>query len=428
MIEKNEINILFIGFNSKDQNDFIQALENDFKDNIYSSCKNIKDAKKFLKKDSIIFLKYEAKTIEGIKLLSKNPIVLFTDKELPIKSLRPFFNFNVIDILTQAPSKKRALSLITKVSINLLFHQNIPFGALEHITKSSIKVKNYEQLQDYIFKYFSYFEEVSIKSFLIKENEHFNYLYGTKDSELESLINLNDLHERYIGSYLENENLIAIPVNKDDTKVTWVCIETKLHAQDVLVDLLFIHLNRIELYRNLKTSVGSLIELSMTDEVTGLFNQRRLTQDLEAEIMLCNEQDLHFSLLFVDIDHFKKVNDSHGHVVGSSMLKQLGEVLTRQVRSTDTVYRYGGDEFIVLMRKTKVETVYSVATRMLNKISQTNFAIDNEKNYNLGVSIGIAEFPKDASTPKEIVEFADKMMYKSKDSGRGKVFHVKEVS
>ena len=193
MIEKNEINILFIGFSSKDQDDFKQALENDFKRNIYSSCKSIKEVSQSLKKDSIIFLKYDAKTIEGIKSLSENPIVLFTDKELPIKSLRPFFNFNVIDIFTKAPSKQRALSLITKVSINLLFHQNIPFGALEHITKSSIKVKNYEQLQDYIFKYFSYFEDVSIKSFFIKENDNFNYLYGSKDSELESLINVNDL-------------------------------------------------------------------------------------------------------------------------------------------------------------------------------------------------------------------------------------------
>jgi diguanylate cyclase (GGDEF)-like protein len=165
----------------------------------------------------------------------------------------------------------------------------------------------------------------------------------------------------------------------------------------------------------------------MTDEVTELVIQRKLNVDLDREVELCLKESINFSLLFVDIDHFKKVNDSFGHVVGSQLLMDLGGLLSDQVRDTDSVYRYGGDEFIVLMRNTKTQTVHSVATRMLNRVKSHVFKINDNKDYSLSVSIGIAEFPKDAKSAKEIIQFADDMMYKSKDSGRGKVFHVKEV-
>ena len=186
----------------------------------------------------------------------------------------------------------------------------------------------------------------------------------------------------------------------------------------------------------LKTSLSILSEsrrreqmrlLSLTDEVTGLFNQRKLIEDLELYIARFEHDKMGFSLLFVDIDYFKNVNDQFGHVVGSQLLIDMSGVLKQQLRSTDLVYRYGGDEFIVLLPRTSVEETKKIALRISESVKTAEFNIDQDKKYRLSLSIGLAQFPQDATSAKSIIDFADKMMYMSKKSGRGKVFHVTEV-
>ncbi len=167
--------------------------------------------------------------------------------------------------------------------------------------------------------------------------------------------------------------------------------------------------------------------LSLTDEVTGLFNQRKLVEDLEYYIARYPHEKEVFSLLFVDIDYFKNVNDQFGHVVGSQLLIDMAAVLKTQLRSSDLVYRYGGDEFIMLLPKSNVEESKKIALRISEAVKGAEFNIDQDKKYRLSLSVGIAEFPSDADSAKSIIEFADKMMYMSKKSGRGKVFHITEV-
>ncbi len=167
--------------------------------------------------------------------------------------------------------------------------------------------------------------------------------------------------------------------------------------------------------------------LALTDEVTGLFNQRKLVEDLELYIARYQHDKLGFSLLFVDIDYFKNVNDQFGHVVGSQLLIDMSSVLKAQLRSSDLVYRYGGDEFIVLLPRTSVGETKNIALRISEAVKTAEFNIDKDKKYRLSLSIGLAEFPTDATNAKSIIDFADKMMYMSKKSGRGKVFHVTEV-
>ena len=186
----------------------------------------------------------------------------------------------------------------------------------------------------------------------------------------------------------------------------------------------------------LKTSLSILSEskrvdqirlLSLTDEVTGLFNLRKLVEDLEHYISRYGHEKQVFSLLFVDIDYFKNVNDQFGHVVGSQILIDMAAILKIQLRSSDLVYRYGGDEFIILLPKSNLEESKRIAVRISEAVKATEFSIDHDKKYRLSLSIGIAEFPSDADSAKSIIEFADKMMYMSKKSGRGKVFHINEV-
>lgn len=186
----------------------------------------------------------------------------------------------------------------------------------------------------------------------------------------------------------------------------------------------------------LKTSLSIMFEskrreeirmLSLTDEVTGLFNQRKLIEDLELYIGRFQHDQIGFSLLFVDIDYFKNVNDQFGHIVGSQLLIDMAAVLKAQLRSSDLVYRYGGDEFIVLLPRTSVEVTKKIALRISESVKDAEFNIDKDKKYRLSLSIGLAQFPNDATNAKAIIDFADKMMYMSKKSGRGKVFHVTEV-
>jgi diguanylate cyclase (GGDEF)-like protein len=167
--------------------------------------------------------------------------------------------------------------------------------------------------------------------------------------------------------------------------------------------------------------------LSLTDEVTGAFNQRKLVEDLEYHVGRYQHEQVGFSLLFIDIDYFKNVNDQFGHVVGSQLLIDMANILRQQLRSTDLIYRYGGDEFIVLLPRTNVEETKKIALRISDAVKVEEFSIGEDQKYRLSLSIGVAQFPTDATSAKSIIEFADKMMYMSKKSGRGKVFHVTEV-
>lgn len=162
--------------------------------------------------------------------------------------------------------------------------------------------------------------------------------------------------------------------------------------------------------------------LALTDEITGLWNQRRLHKDLEEKV----ETKQPFSLLFIDIDFFKSVNDQFGHVHGSQLLIDMAEILRRELRGADMIYRYGGDEFIVLLPKTPLEEGKKIALRLSASVKDNEFTVQ-DRPYKLSLSVGIADFPTDAKTAKDLVDFADKMMYMSKKSGRGKVFHVTEV-
>lgn len=162
--------------------------------------------------------------------------------------------------------------------------------------------------------------------------------------------------------------------------------------------------------------------LALTDEITGLWNQRKLGQDLEEKVA----QQGAFSLLFIDIDFFKNVNDQFGHVHGSQLLIDMAEILRRELRGSDLIYRYGGDEFIVLLPAVDLENAKLTALRLSATIKGHDFSVQ-ERPYKLSLSVGIATFPVDAQSARALIDFADKMMYMSKKSGRGKVFHVNEV-
>lgn len=173
-------------------------------------------------------------------------------------------------------------------------------------------------------------------------------------------------------------------------------------------------------------------ELIFKDDVTSLFNQRKLDLDLEESIRRHEMNQEAFFVFFIDIDKFKQVNDGHGHLVGTALLNQVGLVIKEQFRESDYVYRYGGDEFVVIVRDVDGEQAMSIATRLLESIKSHDFVAyddidDKEHKFQISASIGVAGYPYDANTKIEILSLADRMMYEAKESGRGTVCQAKSI-
>ncbi|MBI2603383.1 MAG: GGDEF domain-containing protein [Deltaproteobacteria bacterium] len=157
------------------------------------------------------------------------------------------------------------------------------------------------------------------------------------------------------------------------------------------------------------------------DELTGLYNYRYLQASLRKEIKRCLRNDSKFALLFIDIDDFKRINDHFGHLVGSSLLKQLGALLLATVRENDSVIRYGGDEFVILLTDTNQDSASLVAQRLRDTVDQFPFPA-NGKQLRISISIGIAIYPYHGLHANELLSQADQAMYQSKRNGKNKVF------
>ena len=168
-------------------------------------------------------------------------------------------------------------------------------------------------------------------------------------------------------------------------------------------------------------AVRRIQELSITDDCTGLYNARHLFTVLSDEVHRSARFGYEFTLLFLDLDHFKRVNDEHGHIVGSKLLAQVGECLRENLRLVDAAFRYGGDEFAILLPQASREAGLRVARRISRMFHHRQWLPDEQFRVDLRASIGIATYPEDAATPQAIVQRADEMMYFVKQAGRDNI-------
>lgn len=160
------------------------------------------------------------------------------------------------------------------------------------------------------------------------------------------------------------------------------------------------------------------------DELTGLFNYRYLDLALERELKRAERYGSSVALLFIDLDLFKGVNDTHGHLIGSRVLGEVGALLRKSVRDVDLVIRYGGDEYTIILVETDAESAAFVAERIRVTIERHNFIADEGYDIHLSACIGYACFPEDTKSKLELLEVADKAMYRGKFSGRNRVFRA----
>jgi len=156
-------------------------------------------------------------------------------------------------------------------------------------------------------------------------------------------------------------------------------------------------------------------ELSITDEVTPLYNFRFIHQIMDRELKLVDRYKSLLSLIFVDLDHFKPINDQHGHLRGSRVLREVGFLLRSAVRETDYPARYGGDEFVVILPQTDREEALKVAAKLRELIEGHTFLQEEGINATLGVSLGVATYPDEARSKEDLIRLADERMYGDKD-------------
>jgi diguanylate cyclase (GGDEF)-like protein len=167
--------------------------------------------------------------------------------------------------------------------------------------------------------------------------------------------------------------------------------------------------------------VQRIHELTITDDCTTLYNARHLNFMLDTEIYRSHRYAFEFSLIFIDLDHFKSVNDTHGHLMGSKLLAEIGQAIKDKCRLIDLAFRYGGDEFVVLLPQTSKENAMGVARRLHKLIREAVWLKESGINARVTASVGVAAYPSDSRTKAELLHLADEAMYLVKNSTRDSV-------
>ena len=169
------------------------------------------------------------------------------------------------------------------------------------------------------------------------------------------------------------------------------------------------------------------MEQAIVDSLTGLNNRREFELRLGVEHARAARYKRALSVLFVDIDHFKQVNDTHGHAAGDAVLKTLADTLRRQLRTNDVAARYGGEEFVVILTEIDGHRAKELAERLRHAVAAMVFCLPQGREIKLTISIGVSCYPDCAGTPLELVNYADRALYAAKSSGRNRVVLYSEM-
>lgn len=167
--------------------------------------------------------------------------------------------------------------------------------------------------------------------------------------------------------------------------------------------------------------VQRIHELTITDDCTSLYNARHMNFMLETEIYRSQRYGFEFALLFIDLDYFKKVNDTYGHLMGSKLLGEIGQMIKVNCRLIDFPFRYGGDEFVVLLPQSSKDNAYVVAKRLHKLIGETTWLKSEGLSVRITASVGVAAYPTDSRVKSDLLHLADEAMYLVKNTTRDAV-------
>lgn len=193
------------------------------------------------------------------------------------------------------------------------------------------------------------------------------------------------------------------------------------------------HILRFELLDEIDREYQHQIRrLLAHDDLTGLLSSRSFFSELRRESARAKQSDLPFCVLMMDIDHFKNVNDSYGHLTGSRTIEEIGMCITNILRSGDAAARFGGEEFAAFLLEAEINQAMVAAERIRKTIERQPFSVIRQGKpagiHHITMSIGVASFPQDSEDPIELVEMADSALYKAKHMGRNLVCAYRDLT
>jgi len=213
---------------------------------------------------------------------------------------------------------------------------------------------------------------------------------------------------------------LEVPISYRNTVIGVLVIEDDRNSRNwedeellmvkTVSDQLSVAISHARLFRQVQTQ-------AMTDALTGLFNHGYFQERLDRETKLADRNNDQVSLILLDLDHLKHINDTHGHRTGDAALCHVASIMKATVREVDVCARYGGEEFVVILPQCDRASAIEVAERLRQSISSRPFGIAEQ----VTASIGVATYPSGAKNKEELIEMADRAMYLAKAAGRNRV-------
>jgi len=259
-------------------------------------------------------------------------------------------------------------------------------------------------------------------------------LYGTWDVlsgqiSIEEVSNQSEsklplwAREQLPKSITQTFDFVLVPVITDDAVIALMRLSRSSKKPFTADELRFLEAvsNQTALALERAKLIAFLENLSITDALTGIANRRHFEWRLSEEIERARRYKYPLSMLMLDLDHFKQVNDSYGHQIGDIVLQQVAQRLRRILRRTDFLARYGGEEFIALAPQTPADRALILAERLRQVIAESPIPVADNLQIHITISIGVAVFPDHAQNESELIGAADAALYKAKQTGRNRV-------
>ena len=234
------------------------------------------------------------------------------------------------------------------------------------------------------------------------------------------------LHELLRAAGLPETPVLVVPLRGEERDAGLVCLLDAPPGEGALAPLAIVAahagvaLRNAERYRRAR-------DRAFVDDATDVYNARYLLEALDREVRRSERYGNELSILFIDLDRFKLVNDSHGHLVGTGVLRQLSRLLAQSVRQVDTVARYGGDEFTILLADTGERGARVIAERIRKWVADYAFEAGAARTLRLTCCVGLANYPAHGRTREALLDAADKAMYRAKSQGRNRVCSASDL-
>lgn len=332
--------------------------------------------------------------------------------------------YNISQAVNFIDDLKRLLQVILSKAIDILNAEKGSLMLYDYST-NSLQVKvvfglNDKRVEDNI-------NNGSIQCSRIKVGEG---IAGTVFLERKAIItNLGVNDPRFVSknSPANVQSLLCVPLITKGEAIGVINISNKKH------DLLF-NQKDLEFMTSLANQAAiaidnaKLYELATKDGLTKLYINRHFMTLLENEVRRCSRYKHNMSLIMLDIDDFKLVNDTNGHLVGDQILREVSKQILSTVRKIDVAARYGGEEFVILLPETTKQGASIIAERLRKNIANIKVNTNDDKVISATVSMGISQFPNDAAVAQDLIDSADKALYHSKRNGKNVVSIYEEGS